>query len=125
MAKKNIELLKRLRTRFLRMRHSEHFDMETLASKTECGTAMCIAGHALELGGVKRRRNSHRDEFEWFYPNGRRVDNPIATAQRLLGLTYAEARTRSGLFYRYELDTPREAAKALADIIQDPSKESL
>lgn len=51
----NIELLKRLKTRFMRMRHPEHFNMAVWAHKNECGTAMCIAGHALDLQGYKTR----------------------------------------------------------------------
>lgn len=55
MAEKNIALLKRLRTRFLRMRHPQHFNIRVVAEKTSCGTAMCVAGHALDLKGYKAR----------------------------------------------------------------------
>lgn len=126
MPTKNIALLKRLRTRFLRMRHAKHFDMETVGSPTGCGAAMCIAGHALDLAGYKHKTNKYLlDEFDWFTPKGRRVYSPLDVAQRLLGLTYHEARTScfkrhalNGLFHRYDLKTPKQAAAVIGNLIE-------
>lgn len=131
--KRNIELLKRLRTRFLRMRHAEHFKMNTIAQPTECGTAMCIAGHALELAGYSTRIPSYcqnrkiavedGEQLIFYTPGGREVNDPLVTAQRLLGLTHAEARratgadATSGLFYRFDLKTPKQAAALIQEYI--------
>lgn len=76
--KPNIELMKRLRTRFLRMRHREHFRMNTVVSKTECGTAMCIAGHALDLQGYKFKFSpDSREAVAYLSPRGRKVEDPL------------------------------------------------
>jgi hypothetical protein len=127
MPKKNIELLKRLRTRFLRMRHKKHFDMEDVVQVTECGAAMCIAGHTLDLEGYTYKKEAYG--FDWFSPKGRKIDDPLDTAARLLGLTRAESQTqdedavvkRNGLFFRLDLKTPKQAAKVIDKIIQDAS----
>lgn len=125
MAKKNIELLKRLRTRFLRMRHPKHFNMGDVAQKTDCGTAMCIAGHALDLEGYRFNLDEDGDFLECFAPNGRRVHNELVRAQRLLGLTKDEAQrcgstdTDNGLFLRFDLKTPKQAAKVIERLIAD------
>lgn len=130
MAKKNLALLKRLRTRFLRMRHPEHFDMFNVAEETACGTAMCIAGHALDLQGYRFKPKS--GGYGWITPSGRRLRNdPLEEAQRLLGLTHHEAleytvssvarkdkaSKHNGLFYRWDLKTPKQAAKAIEKLI--------
>lgn len=120
----NIELLKRLRTRFLRMRHKKHFNMEDVVQKTKCGAAMCIAGHALDLEGYKFKLNEW-NKFDWFTPQGAEVE-PLGEAQRLLGLSYKEAQhededeivRRSGLFFRFDLRTPKQAAELIGTIIE-------
>lgn len=121
MAKLNIPLLKRLRTRFLRMRHPEHFDMEAFADKNQCGTSMCIAGHALVLEGYKVKfiRNEDRTEgpfytARFFAPSGRRVKADKAAA-RVLGLNATEA---YNLFYDFDLETPQQAAARIQRIIE-------
>lgn len=127
MPKKNIELLKKLRMRFLRMRHAEHFDMNDVAYPTPCGTSMCIAGHALQLAGYKHSIDRDFDSVNWFTPKGRRVHDVLSTAQRLLGLTVMEAQRcggqdeYNGLFFRFDLKHPKEAAKVIDKIIQDAS----
>lgn len=123
--KLNIPLLKRLRTRFLRMRHPEHFHMDVIAVKTDCGSAMCIAGHTLDLAGYKRvlrledDRNSVLD-FDFIAPSGRKVKNPLAAAGKELGISY---RPRQGnkafdLFHDWTLTTPREAADRIQGLME-------
>ena len=130
MPKKNIELLKRLRTRFLKMRHRKHFDMRVVAGRTDCGTAMCIAGHTLDLAGYRRKYlgdgAGDSGDFNWFTPGGRRVKSAMAAAQRLLGLTYEEAQSpynvdvkRDGLFIRFDLTTPKQAAAEIEKLIEE------
>lgn len=124
--KLNIELLKRLRMRFLRMRHRKHFRMNDVAVKTDCGAAMCIAGHALELAGYTRRlsKESYSGDYEWFTPSGQKVADVLSVAQRELGLTYEQAqqvdydnRKNSGLFLRFDLRTPKQAAREIEKMI--------
>lgn len=132
MAKKNIPLLKRLRTRFLRMRHKKHFNMDDVVQKTECGAALCIAGHTLALAGYKYRFPDEYDPAQWFRPDGQEVE-PLDEAQRLLGLTFNEAQLetddyyennnarKNGLFFRYDLKTPKQAAKVIEKLIGQAS----
>lgn len=115
MAKKNIELLKRLRARFLRMRHKKHFDMGAYAERNECGTSMCIAGHALDLQGYKIRFEDGWPVF--FNPEGQRV-TPMNAAERELGLPHHEA---YDLFHDFSLKTPKQAAKRIEKIIAEAS----
>lgn len=49
----NVELLKKVATKLRRMRHKEHFDMDSYVGETDCGTAACIAGWACLLSGLK------------------------------------------------------------------------
>lgn len=122
MAKQNIPLLKRLRTRFLRMRHNKHFDMSVVAKKTDCGTAMCIAGHTLDLQGYKRRFKMADCgpgccgiQADFISPSGRKV-HPLKAAARELGLAYHD--TAYNLFHDYSILTPKQAAKAIDKLIQ-------
>jgi len=48
-----VENIKRLAQKLRRLRHEEHYDQSTWVSKTACGTAACIAGHAALLAGAK------------------------------------------------------------------------
>lgn len=108
--KLNVDLLKRLRTRFLRMRHPQHFDMETWGYKGGCGTVACIAGHALLLSGYKLKQV---DGFpEYVSPEGR-VVRPGEAARRELSLPPLVA---SELFYA-PLRTPKEAAARIQELI--------
>jgi hypothetical protein len=119
--KLNIDLLKRLKTRLMRMRHRKHFNMKTVAMKNECGTAMCIAGHTLDLEGY--RWDARGDD--WFAPDGTLCDNPLKTAAGLLGipphkaLSYASELKpeRNGLFYRFDIKTPKQAAARIQELI--------
>lgn len=123
--KPNIELMKRLRTRFLRMRHPEHFKMDVIAAKTDCGSAMCIAGHTLELAGYKKKLRAHRQDglgiqdFNFFAPSGRKVRNVLSAAGRELGLSYRADSNNEAyrLFHDWELTTPKDAAERVGELI--------
>lgn len=120
--KPNLPLLKRLRTRFLRMRHAEHFDMSAWGTKTECGTTACIAGHALLLAGYKLRLNVD-NKYDFVSPKGR-VVNPPRAARRELGLSEKVTGTTfsSGpreLFYDGDIDTPKAAAARIQELIDN------
>jgi hypothetical protein len=45
----NVEFIRRLAKHMRRIRHEAHYNQATFARKTECGTAACIAGHAVLL----------------------------------------------------------------------------
>lgn len=115
MPKANIQLLKRLRTRFLRMRHSEHFDMRQVAERNECGTAMCIAGHALDLQGYEIEFDSEGDLLKVRTPGGRVVRHSMRAAAREMGLDYEDE--AYPLFNDFSLTSPKQAAYAIEDII--------
>lgn len=125
----NIELMKKLRMRFLRMRHAEHFQMDVIAIKTDCGSVMCIAGHTLELAGYKRRlkpdywRSSVLD-FDFIAPSGHKVRNPLNAAARELGLRYRKQNGNKAfnLFHNWELTTPKEAAEYIGELITECSR---
>lgn len=127
--KLNIELLKRLRNRFLRMRHAEHFQMDVIAVKTDCGSQMCIAGHALDLAGYVRKLRPEADrscvlDFDFVSPLGRKVRSPLQRAAKELGLTYRRIIGNQAymLFHDLTLTTPRQAAERIQQLI-DEAKE--
>lgn len=124
MATLNINLLKRLRTRFLRMRHTEHFHMDVIAIKTDCGSRMCIAGHALDLAGYKRKLRPEAErssvlDFDFITPTGRKVRSPLAVAAKEIGLHYRRSSNNRAyrLFHDWELTTPEEAADRIQELI--------
>jgi hypothetical protein len=107
------------------MRHEEHFHMNVIAIKTDCGSAMCIAGHALELAGYKRelRPERNRDsvlDFDFISPSGRRVKGPLLAAAKELGMRYERKSGNQAyeLFHDWELTTPREAAARIQELIE-------
>jgi hypothetical protein len=117
MAKPNIELLKRLRTRFLRMRHRKHFKMEVVAERTPCGTAMCIAGHALDLQGYRFKFDEYGNIERTFRPSGRPLKaGLLSTAARELRLDYYSA--DYNLFNDFSLKTPKQAAARIQELIE-------
>lgn len=125
MAKLNVELLKRLRTRFLRMRHEEHFQMPVIAVKTDCGAAMCVAGHILDLAGYKMRLREYDErssalDYDFITPAGRKVRSPLNTAAREIGLTYRKTLSNKAynLFHDYDLETPKQAAARIQELIE-------
>jgi hypothetical protein len=81
-----VELLKKVAAKLRRMRHKKHFDMRDWIQENECGTAACIAGHALLDAGYRLRIR----DYEIVSPKGRKVD-PSSAAQRLLGLSSEQA----------------------------------
>jgi len=125
MAKLNIQLLRKLRTRFLRMRHPDHFRMDVIAVQSDCGSQMCIAGHVLDLAGYKRKLRplGHRDsalDFDFITPSGQRVRKPLPAAARELGLRYQResGNTAFDLFHDWSLTTPAEAAARIQKLIE-------
>jgi len=122
--KVNIDLLKRLRARFLRMRDPKHFDMADVVQRTGCGTAMCIAGHTLDLNGYKVRWDGN--VAIWYSPEGELIGDrwdAMDEAARLLGMGYQESQScNSGLFMQFKLKTPRQAATYIAQIIERKSR---
>jgi hypothetical protein len=103
------------------MRHPKHFDMRRLATKTECGTTMCIAGHTLDLAGYKKKYDADIKEFDWYSPDNQYISWPLEEAARLLGISNDEAGTTlyaGGLFFNYKLKTPEQAANAILKIIE-------
>lgn len=125
----NIKLLKRLKTRMARMRHPKHFDMKVLGCETECGTAMCLAGQTLALSGYKFKKVGVGQDLQWRTPDGEQISiiEGIGIAANLLELPAAARRAtnswsgpdvkNNGLFYRYDLTTPKQAAAAIQAII--------
>ncbi len=121
----NVQLLKRLRTRFLRMRHAEHFQMDVIAVKTNCGSQMCIAGHALDLAGytLKLRPEDSRSsvlDFDFVAPSGQKVRSPLAAAAKEMGLHYRRVNGNKAyqLFHDWTLTTPAEAASRIQELIE-------
>lgn len=122
----NTQLLKRLRRRFLRMRHERHFLMDVIAVKTDCGSQMCIAGHLLDLAGYKRRLREEKDrttvlDFDFYSPSGQRVRNPLNAAAREIGLSYRRSMNNKAysLFHDWELTTPKLAAERIQELIEE------
>lgn len=119
--KKNIPLLKRLRTRFLRMKHPKHFNMKVIAAKTNCGAAMCLIGHTFDLAGYKMLKRAYPDpevlatlDFDFIRPNGSRVDDPASEAAELWGMEYENAML---VFNDYSLKTPKQAVGRIEQLI--------
>lgn len=123
----NLPLLRRLRTRFLRMKHEKHFEMSVVAVKTDCGSQMCIAGHTLDLAGYKRKllpsyeRNTVMD-YIYFTPSGEEVQEPLVAAADELGIGgYRRAPDSVAfvLFHDSSLTTPRDAAERIGELIEE------
>lgn len=120
----NVGLLKKLRKRFLRMRHAEHFHMDVIAIKTDCGSQMCIAGHALDLAGYTRRLRSEDNrsvvlDFNFISPSGRKIKNPLSRAAKEMGLHYQRRMDNKAycLFHDSTITTPKEAAVRIQELI--------
>lgn len=118
MSRLNLPLLRRLKTRFMRMRHPEHFNMAVWAHKNECGTAMCIAGHILDLQGYKlrlKRFESFTGNLKFIAPNGEEVDDVAGTAASEIGIP------RDAAFKLFQnngtIATPKEAAARIQQLI--------
>lgn len=75
MARKlNKALLRRLARKLRRLRHEEHYDQGKWFSRTDCGSAACIAGHAgLMCGWRPSGTRQGTYGIEW-WSKGRRKD---------------------------------------------------
>jgi hypothetical protein len=129
MSKLNIELFKKLRNRFARMRHRKHFRITQIAVKTDCGAAMCFIGHTLQLQGYKMRLKPHaertfrdpydaaaaaRSDYVFIRPNGKTVKHPVREAAKHLGILSDP----KAVFQAYHVKTPKQAVKFLDHIIE-------
>lgn len=109
----------------MRMRHAEHLQMDVIAVKTECGSAMCVAGHVLDLAGYKKElrpdwnRSSVLD-YDFVAPSGHRVKSPLFSAAKEMGLSYRRTSGNKAfeLFHDMDLDTPRKAADRIQRLIE-------
>ena len=118
--KMNVKLLRRIQRWLMRLRHPEHFDMNSFGEKGNCGTSYCIAGKALQLKGYEL------GEGDFYSPKGKRV-RIEDTAASLLGLTLDEA---SRLFYQSNWPpefrgdrTPQEAVRRIEHFIETEGQE--
>lgn len=129
-SKLNIDLFKRLRNRFARMRHRKHFRITQIAVKTECGAAMCFIGHTLDLEGYKMRLKpeeertfadkydatvASRCDYVFVRPNGSIVTGPVMEAAKRLGITS----NPEAVFQAYHVKTPKQAVAFLDTIIEN------
>jgi hypothetical protein len=106
--------------------------MAQIAVKTDCGAAMCMIGHVLDLAGYKMRLKKDfdpasddslwgdddpaRSDYEFINPNtGRVVREPLFEAVKLLQMDQQAAEQE--LFYRYDLKTPKQAADRIRELI--------
>lgn len=111
--------------------------MEPIAMKTECGTAMCIAGHTLVLAGYKMRLSPDVDEkggnswpgrldYEFTAPNGRTVKEPLIAAAKELEMkpTFGSNGNVEAydLFHDFSLKTPKDAAARIQELIESAGK---
>jgi len=88
----NIEMMKKLELKLRRLRHEEHYNQTTWAGRTACGTAACLAGHAVLMVPKVKLVFENGDEHTHIcrVPEGHTVT--IDTfASELLGLRYEEA----------------------------------
>lgn len=97
--------------------HPEEHAQAHFASKNECGTTACIAGHALLLSGAYRIDNFDGDEFDFFEASTGKLVLPSDTAQGLLGLTHDQ---REELFFA--LQDKDEALEYLRNLITDAER---
>ena len=102
--------------------------MPVIAVKTDCGTAMCIAGHVLDLAGYKRKLKDDDErssvlDYDFIAPNGRVVKAPLRAAAKEIGLTYRKAFKSKAynLFHDYDLETPKQAARRIQELIESAS----
>lgn len=102
------------------MKHKRHFNMKVIAAKTDCGAAMCMIGHVLDLSGYRMRLCEDGDgflDFDFIAPSGRRLKMDVhVKAERLLGMTRDES---SDLFMDYSLKTPKQAAARISQLIAE------
>lgn len=92
------------------------FDMRNYARETDCGTVCCIAGHTLLEMGARFHFFFGASEAITF-SNGEKSGNALKwaeTATDYLGLPEFDIENHeSSLFYRFDLQSPEDAALAL------------
>lgn len=108
------------------MRHEAHFNMAVWAHRNECGTAMCIAGHALELQGYRLRLKgfqSFTGNLKFIAPDGSEVDDVADVAATEMGIT------RDVAFRLFQnngtITTPKQAAARIQELIDSAQGENL
>lgn len=74
--------------------HPEEWQQATYGTGTACGTAACIAGHAMLMSGYDFNPT---DEI-FSRPDGSIVEFEPDEGQTILGITYTEASLYGGLF---------------------------
>lgn len=82
----NKAFLRRLARHMRRIRHEEHYDQATFGKKTGCGTAACLAGHAVLIADGKLPRADAGSYWKDF--DGDRIRR---RARVLMGLPYVAA----------------------------------
>jgi hypothetical protein len=86
--KLNKPLLRRLARKLRRLRHEEHFDQSIWGSKTACGTAACIAGHAVLMAGWRLRSSEDDPTYlDLCVKKNGTTDSVEDAAARLLGVS--------------------------------------
>lgn len=87
----------------------------------ECGSVMCIAGHALDLQGYRFRvvELDGIREAQFVSSEGRRVREPLRKAAREMGIDYADV--AFDLFHDFSIRTPRQAAERIDQLITEHS----
>jgi hypothetical protein len=106
------------------MRHEEHFNMAVWAHKNECGTAMCIAGHALDLQGYKTKLKTYwgiSGNLEFLSPKGKKLkDSILEVAAREMGIDRDVAQR---LFENNgSITTPKQAAARIQELIEEAER---
>jgi hypothetical protein len=78
----------------------ETFSMDDWVQEKVCGTAACIAGHAMLFSGYSFQRDEH-EGYVFIRPDGSQVSEEANEAISLLGLTDEEfcPEGEDGLFY--------------------------
>lgn len=81
--------------------HPEEWDQSEygkVSRVSSCGTAFCIAGHALVMSGYETKESiTYPGSLDFFTPDGVLTD-PADEGMRVLGLTADEADDIGGLF---------------------------
>jgi hypothetical protein len=119
--KLNKPLLRRLARKLRRLRHEEHFNQSTWAQVGLCGTAACIAGHAVIEAGWRPVEDPDEPEMGYLTHcrkgNGR-IEDIEGAAARLLGLPSPDDRDCWGDDEIYDLfsgDAGHQWPKPYAD----------
>jgi len=82
----NKAMFKKVITRLRRLRHEKHYDQDTWAEKTKCGTAACIAGHVVMLSNEYKAVLAEDNYYDCYTRDGK-LSSFFTAGKRLLGLT--------------------------------------